>query len=99
MFWRIIWKSVGHIVDVRETNQAPLHNEIMSSTFGHNDDAVRQEVRELLNKVYSDYPNEIEEWLESGEYTSSIPISMNISSFEKFMEDNNYFPLCGDDDE
>ena len=66
---------------------------LKESVFGRNEDAVRQQGRELLNKVYPDYQEEIEEWLESGEYTPSASAGMNISSFEKFMENNGYFHL------
>jgi len=53
----------------------------------------RDETIQFLLKVYPDYREEIEEYADSGEDTPSAPASIRIASFEKFMENNNYFPL------
>lgn len=51
----------------------------------------REEGRRLLNKVYPEYSEQIEEFIEGGNYTPGVSDSLSIASFEKFMENNNYF--------
>ena len=58
-----------------------------------NPDAIKAQRRELLNKVYPEYSEQIEEYLEGGYYTPGVPASIAIASFEKFLENNAYFPL------
>ena len=53
----------------------------------------REEAKALFLKVYPDYSGQIDEYLESGEDTPQASIGSRISAFEKFMEDNGYFPL------
>lgn len=55
--------------------------------------AKRNESKKFLLSVYPDYPEAIEEYVDGGYDNPQASKSLRIASFEKFMENNGYFPL------
>ena len=84
-----------NVVKLNENTLKQIVAESVKKVLKEWDDAetVRTEGRELLNKVYPEYGEQIEEYLEGGYYTPGVPVSTAIASFEKFMENNDYFPM------